>query len=646
MKIYSLIRILVTLVAIANFNILSLRAQCSPPWREGCSDINVLCSLSELDGYSCTSLSHSNPSPCNPLCPSGIAPSKTVWWGFVSNGGSVTVEIDVSNCIVNGTGLQMGLQIGCSCSGYLACSGSCAGPGVYTMTGILPACKYLQLFVDGCGGDICDFSFTISGPGALPPQAPVIGPISGSRNVCKGVCNVKYFANPGTSCVSPKYQWTLDGMNVGTNSKEVTLDFPEEGEFTLCLAAKITAFTTNPCDVKEECITVKSLKAPERRGNDRYICPDRLPFRWFDQFISQTGEYRTELTGSACCKFDSVLQFIVLDPPESPDVYFIGCSTSDPYIDSTTRLSFNSCQSNKRINLPNSTSPWRCDSSYFLNAIFLNYNLSFKTSCIDSFRLETKLENLTDTCGITGLQTSYSYSWYLASDTTHRLIGSEAFLPVTEKQDYCVDLSVNAKLGDKIKNCTYTFCEHIDEDSFRPEALCPLGDTFLIPNHSAFYTIDTMRLLPGTRNHRWTIRNGTIDTPNNGQDSTSIQVTWDSTAVEGQICYQYRNACLASKECCQSVKAIITSEHSDENSETLEIRPNPFREEIFLHNRGDIPIRKVELLDEQGKRVLYLESTISHDHSIVIPTEAVPSGIYFLVCYTDKGSVVKRLMRM
>lgn len=75
----------------------SLFGQCTPPMAETCDEANVLCSLDEVNGYACNNPS-TIPSPCNPLCSQGGVGHNTSWWGFVTQGGSVTVTLTVGGC--------------------------------------------------------------------------------------------------------------------------------------------------------------------------------------------------------------------------------------------------------------------------------------------------------------------------------------------------------------------------------------------------------------------------------------------------------------------------------------------------------------------------------------------------------------------
>ncbi|MBL0237586.1 MAG: hypothetical protein IPQ02_13490 [Saprospiraceae bacterium] len=63
-------------------------AQCIPASADICKNANVLCSLDELNGYSCSNPAYSNPTGCTPLCPRGGASQNNAWWAFVTEGGN------------------------------------------------------------------------------------------------------------------------------------------------------------------------------------------------------------------------------------------------------------------------------------------------------------------------------------------------------------------------------------------------------------------------------------------------------------------------------------------------------------------------------------------------------------------------------
>lgn len=291
-------------------------AQCTPPWADNCEDANVLCSLDELNGYSCSSLKYSNPTGCSPICPQGGGPHNTAWWAFVCDGGQVTINFKFQNCSVNGEGLQIGIWGNCDCTESVACNSDCNGPGQFALTANLIACKTYYLFVDGCSEDICDFTITTSGGGQ--PQLSPLGKINNDSDrkiqVCQGMCNKKFIIDKQNSNCLPTYEWTLDGIIIGGTGNELYLDFPDEGEFQLC----VTAYIGNPnsgsiCDQEgPECITVTALLSQDRYGPLQRICATQLPFDFHGTKIFNDGTYRATFHDASCCKYDSIVDFHII----------------------------------------------------------------------------------------------------------------------------------------------------------------------------------------------------------------------------------------------------------------------------------------------------------------------------------------------
>ncbi|MBK6573527.1 MAG: hypothetical protein IPG21_13820 [Saprospiraceae bacterium] len=222
------LRNLIITLGIILFNPNWIISQCFPPSADKCEDAKLICSLDELNGYTCQNPNYSNPTGCIPLCPTGGGAHNTGWWAFVCDGGPVTLSITFSNCSINGTGVQMGIWGDCDCNESIACNPSCNGAGTFTLSGNLTPCKTYYLFVDGCSGDICDFTITTFG-GTIP-----IIDISGPEVVCVEACNIGYYINIGGLCILT-YQWTIDGIEIGNGLERVNLDFPDEGDFELCV---------------------------------------------------------------------------------------------------------------------------------------------------------------------------------------------------------------------------------------------------------------------------------------------------------------------------------------------------------------------------------------------------------------------------
>jgi len=617
-----------------------INSQCNPAGNDECESAEQLCGLASLNGFCCTAITYDNPLGCNPLCPSGGTSVNTSWWSFVTGGGQVSISINFNNCSVNGQGLQMGIWGDCNCGESLACNSTCGGPSTYAISANLTACKIYYLFINGCSGDVCNFCLTTTG--GQPPNLPPLGSILGLRDVCEGSCNITYSVNVNGAC-EPTFDWTLDGNQVGDGNNDVALDFSQEGDYTLC----VTAYIGNPqsgtiCDQEgPSCITIRVRRIPDKVGAPWILCPEVLPFRWHAQLVVGAGTYSQEFGDRAtCCKFDSVREFIVLDPPEMPEVFHLGCNTLDAYVDPTTRQSYNNCQVGRPILLKKSSTPYRCDSSYLLNAVFLNQTVSFREYC-DSGKLylEPRIIDQTVTCDFNNdLTQDYSLRWYLKSDSTKKTIDLADRLLVTKKDSYCLEVFVDASYGMISKKCNFTYCEQLEEDQLFAYEICPEGEFVPKPGDSVHYSIDTT-LHPQTTSQQWTIEGGRILTPNEGKDTNEIIVIWDVAASERFLCYQYISACGESKKCCQEVKIISSEKDILQLIDDVMIIPNPASHAFYLWMRPELEMNALLLYDQLGRLRKNWIKPWSGEFEVL----DLPSGIYFLHIQTNHGELVKKI---
>lgn len=439
-----------------------LRSQCTPPPSESCNGARVICSLSELNGYCCTMLDQSNPTGCSPLCPEGGEAHNTSWWAFVSQGGPVTITVTTSNCSVNGTGVQLGIWGDCSCTESIVCNPVCMGPSTYNYNLNLEACKTYYLFVDGCNGDVCDICLKtteLSPPPVIPPMKPIEGP----GEICQGARDVRYTVKVEGNC-KPGYVWTLDGQDLGSNGGEVFLSFKDKGDFVLCASAYIgNPNTGSVCDQKGPvCRTIRVVdqRVVVVNANETLCLENSRNYRLRQNCLRDSnGQVICRGRDSMGCAVDTIINFIVLDIPEPPEVCYLPAHLKDVYVDSLTGRSFTGCHYNTRVYLPKSTDPYRCDSSYRLNMFLPEY-----TGAIRNFRvfgknfLELVPRDISRTCGNTGIRQELTYSWYHIKDPLKRTLSKTQILQVNGRDTFCVDLSVRVEFCNIIRNYNYTFC--------------------------------------------------------------------------------------------------------------------------------------------------------------------------------------------
>ncbi len=271
-------------------------SQCTPPSADKIEDAYVLCSLEELNGYSCSNSHYTNPFGCSPLCPQGGTSTNTQWWAFTSFNTQATFTVTFSNCSVNGAGIQMGLWGDNQCNDIIACNENCSSQGQVSISAMLQKCKVYYFYINGCNGAICDYTISImTSPRECNANFKRINDdLDRNIPVCAGVTNQEFFINyPDCNCKTV-FEWTLDGNVVGNDSNVILLDFPDEGDFQLCVTAYIdNPFSGSTCDqYGPECSTIHVRK--------------------------ETNNHTPKLiTNQLLCAFDTSCAEINLDDPQS-----------------------------------------------------------------------------------------------------------------------------------------------------------------------------------------------------------------------------------------------------------------------------------------------------------------------------------------
>ncbi|MBK9270415.1 MAG: T9SS type A sorting domain-containing protein [Saprospiraceae bacterium] len=613
--------------------------QCSIPRADTCDQAEIICSLSEFNEFCCSSSNYLNTTGCIPLCPrpvGGGSSRNTSWWAFRSMGGEINVQVVVFKCQLTGQGLQMGLWADCDCREAVVCKSTCGGLNEFLLTAQLESCKVYYMFVNGCNGDVCDFCLltSVENEATLPPLnlAPHL------TKVCKGACEVKYEVQDTFLC-GAHYVWTLDSVVLASNEKNIVLDFPDSGSFRLC----VTAYLGNPlsgniCDQDGPiCTTIRVVdQTTERRGHEGILCWDQIPFSWHDQVITKSGDYRQTLQDSlSCCDYDSVRLFTLLD---RPSVYFVGC-IGDTFTDTVTNQTYNTCQLNTLIDHPGKTMLYQCDSSYLLNAVFLNYHVIFREYCLGGkVVIEARTIDRTLTCGNQNLMQDLQYRWYLKNDPARRILGNEAIFEPGGNEEYCLNLTVVAHFGDQTRTCEFDFCEQWDESQLYPYEVCPLGDLILTDKLRGNYFLDSITPT-NVFVHNWKVTGGNILTPMGGIDTTEIVVEWDPSASEHKVCYNYISNCGESKECCILVRLVSGTVEDVHGFDFWTVVPNPAYGEIrIIHPSQQANV--IEVIDPFGKSAKKFKSIGNGSFDI----SNLQSGTYFLKIHSRSGTFVRRLM--
>ena len=145
----------------------NLSSSCGAVAEDNCNSAPLIC---DFNGY-CGTTSSSYTVPASESTGSeaitgcGFSLDNNSWTEFVPNNDTVTIEVDVTDCM-NSDGVQFGVWESTDCSSFtkLDCAPSNPLIGLHTMTftDLTPYNSY-YLMIDGYAGDVCNYSFSVNG---------------------------------------------------------------------------------------------------------------------------------------------------------------------------------------------------------------------------------------------------------------------------------------------------------------------------------------------------------------------------------------------------------------------------------------------------------------------------------------------------
>lgn len=314
------IKYLLTLLLVISFHMPS-HGQC--PGATSCQGASVYCAADALNGLTCNLDALNTSFPNTTLCNGTGTPNRVAWWAFVGSGGplEVVINYDLGNC-QNGTGLQAGIfEDNCSGVQVWDCDASCGNPFV-SLSGTTFKCGVYYLWVDGCQGDNCTFTISISGNGGPPRMfrpLPGIHLDPGPQPCAGGTADLCWPGLP-SEC-DPTLEWFRDGVKIQTNGYcAEDLYFPDETPSEICLRATVgnPDIPSTICDQDMTCLTITPV-IQEHIGAYRAVCTRTEPFVWHGMPITSSCinppcTARTESRNG--CIVDSIVPILII-PPEA-----------------------------------------------------------------------------------------------------------------------------------------------------------------------------------------------------------------------------------------------------------------------------------------------------------------------------------------
>ncbi len=280
---------------------MDVSSQCNEPLPDPsdfCSTAPVICSLDCLDGFTGTLPDTFYMPQPDPLCGGDGQPNNPSWFAFVAGSKTIDISIIPSGCNMifkdgqpETIGIQAGIYSDCSWdnSSIVCATDGCQDLIAETLN--LVSSDFVigetyYLFVDGCGGSICDYEVVVNA-GMQAFEMPEITSISNNFNldlpsdtICRGA-NIQFVVD-GFEDVVGQFYWSIspptsdypDGMIGEPDTNVINITFSDQGSYTLYV------YASNGCDASEtDSILVEVAPIEDEIFSPITVCQECFPLQ-------------------------------------------------------------------------------------------------------------------------------------------------------------------------------------------------------------------------------------------------------------------------------------------------------------------------------------------------------------------------------
>jgi len=347
-----------------------------------------ICGADQLNGFTCNNPRVPNVNfPLSSLC-FGVGVVHNInYWAFVGCEGplSLTLNFDPASC-EDGQGIQAGVFEGdCSGSNIWDCNASC-NTSTFTLSGIVEPCQVYYFWVDGCNGDVCTYTISVSGNtgcrGFLPRPVPPIN-VSDER---PSVCDEITLSWLDDRCMASVY-WYRNGTRLKQFPTSYHyIEILDTIPFEIC-ASIIVGTEDYFCDSAYKCVTINPQVRVDS-GTCSVLCENQLPYLWHDQVITEScinPPCTAQVKGKNDCLYDSIKSFYVVETGEIQTIDTIICGQGT-YKDGAGKVwKTGICQEYISWSIekshPDCENTVLCDTGYYLNLSFLKIDVDREKSC-------------------------------------------------------------------------------------------------------------------------------------------------------------------------------------------------------------------------------------------------------------------------
>lgn len=242
-----------------------------------CETAEVLCSISELNGFSSSmsNFQHPDDGP-TPFCGPQTQTNNPTWFAFIAWCEDISMDFDFANCTTVGSfsGVQLAIYTDCTFNDQIDCSQECnssSNTATIEMFGLTIGESY-YVMLDGCFGSACDYEISVSPTDCDEFIEDWDDPVTEDESVCVGQ-TILYEVENLTGATS--WHWYLDGDELEiTDNPNYSITWDTEGVYELCVdVSNICVEVEEDPELNCVMITVGNPDAGEIEAEENPSCP-------------------------------------------------------------------------------------------------------------------------------------------------------------------------------------------------------------------------------------------------------------------------------------------------------------------------------------------------------------------------------------
>ncbi len=322
------------------------------------------CAVCDIDGFTGINNLNAAGQAFDGFCTIGF--DNIQYIAFIAGTEDLTIRVDVGNCSGGSSNLEVGFFESLDCNTFTPitdCDTNIPQNTSQTFETFVPLVvgQHYYLVIDGSMSANCEWTFNVlEGSTAVSPLDDS-GIISLPEETCPGV--TVPFSTTG-EVGAAIYEWTVDGVAQGGNSKDVEFSFPADGTYNICVTA------SNVCDEAPPTCTTYQVSTPEGFSINEQLCEGECIEVNGVQYC-ETGIFQEVITLSNGCDSLIDINLEVLPPIEvSLDIWL--CSGEEFLIGTTA---YNMTGSYENAILTTSG----CDSIVSLELLIIECEISGET---------------------------------------------------------------------------------------------------------------------------------------------------------------------------------------------------------------------------------------------------------------------------